>query len=44
MDPMDESPDGSARQRFIGVYLNFLYHLAKVRVAESNPDWYTNCG
>ena len=37
MDPMDELPDGSTRQRFIAIYLDFLYHLAKVRVAGSSP-------
>jgi len=37
MDAMDESPDRSARQRLIGIYLDFSYHLAKVRVAGSNP-------
>lgn len=37
MDLMDESSDGSARRRFIGIYLDFLYHLAKARVVGSNP-------
>ena len=31
MDLMDESPDRSARQRVIGIYLEFSYHLARVR-------------
>ena len=34
---MDESLDRSPRQRFMVVYLDFLHHLAKVRVAGSSP-------
>jgi hypothetical protein len=37
MDIMDEVPNGTARERFIGIYLDVSCHLAKVRVAGSNP-------
>ena len=37
MDLMDEVPNGTALERFIGIYLDFYPNLAKVRVAGSNP-------
>ncbi|MCU1495914.1 MAG: hypothetical protein JWO62_3678 [Acidimicrobiaceae bacterium] len=37
MDRMDDVPDATARKRFIGIYLDVSRHLAKVRVAGSNP-------
>jgi hypothetical protein len=44
MDTMDDVPDATARERFIGIYLDFLPHLAKVRVAGSNPVVRSNEG
>ena len=37
MDRMDDVPDATARNGFIGIYLDVSHNLAKVRVAGSNP-------
>ena len=35
VDVMDDSPDRTARKRFIAIYLDVSPHLAKVRVGRS---------
>jgi hypothetical protein len=37
MDTMDNVPNATAANRFIGIYLDVYPNLAKVRVAGSNP-------
>jgi len=37
MDTMDNVANATAANRFTGFYLDFSQHLAKVRVAGSNP-------